>query len=577
MEISQDREKYIRLIIDSNSPKKLIVAGPGTGKTFAFHETLSASGGRGLALTFINNLVRDLRAELSDVADAYTFHGFCKYLMHRFDVEALASKFHYYPPLPILFAEDFNILGHDEIDTDGIEKCLHNLDDTKGTVSEVLRLGNYYDAVGYTDSVYRVLRHLEDYRSDIPQYPLVVVDEYQDFSLLETTFIGLLAERNPVLIAGDDDQALYGFKHASAKYIRELERDPNFEKFQLPYCSRCTEIIMGAVEDVINKAEFLGLLRERIEKPLICYLPDKLNDSQIHPHIIHAHCTVERRNAPYIGRYIASEIEQIPVDDIIESREGGYPTALVIGPIQFVRRVYDELRTKSYEVELRESKQLEVSIVEGYRFLMRDQDSRLGWRIILHCDPFEGVAETVALAISGNSNLASMIAEDYKKQHRAIVKILEKLMCQEPLTNKEQLAIESRTGLSFDDIKVALSVPVEDIEEDVHSEPSIEDAGDISSPKIVCTSLRGAKGLSASYVFMVGLNNGHFPRDPTSITDDEICCFIVGLSRTRKRCYMVSCGRFGNQALQPSEFLEWIQGRLSYKRVDASYLRSLAN
>jgi superfamily I DNA/RNA helicase len=36
-----------------------------------------------------------------------------------------------------------------------------------------------------------------------------------------------------VLIAGDDDQALYGFKHASANFIRALAEDPDFERFDL--------------------------------------------------------------------------------------------------------------------------------------------------------------------------------------------------------------------------------------------------------------------------------------------------------------------------------------------------------
>jgi hypothetical protein len=35
--------------------------------------------------------------------------------------------------------------------------------------------------------VYRVLRHFEHQDSAIPKNPMIVVDEYQDFSLLETS------------------------------------------------------------------------------------------------------------------------------------------------------------------------------------------------------------------------------------------------------------------------------------------------------------------------------------------------------------------------------------------------------
>jgi superfamily I DNA/RNA helicase len=47
-------------------------------------------------------------------------------------------------------------------------------------------------------------------------------------------------------------------------------------------------------------------------------------------------------------------------------------------------------------------------------------------------------------------------------------------------------------------------------------------------PSIVCTSLLGAKGLSAGYVFIVGFNDGVFPEDSNAVADDEVCKLIVG-------------------------------------------------
>jgi superfamily I DNA/RNA helicase len=61
-------------------------------------------------------------------------------------------------------------------------------------------------------------------------------------------------------------------------------------------------------------------------------------------------------------------------------------------------------------------------------------------------------------------------------------------------------------------------------------------------PSVVCTTLVGAKGLSAEHVFIVGMNNGVFPKDPAAVTDDEVCKLIVGLSRTRKVCHLISWG-----------------------------------
>ena len=91
-------------------------------------------------------------------------------------------------------------------------------------------------------------------------------------------------------------------------------------------------------------------------------------------------------------------------------------------------------------------------------------------------------------------------------------------------------------------------------------------------PSIICTSLTGSKGLSAGHVFIVGINNGHFPRDPDAIPDQEVCQFLVGLSRTRKACHLVSVRRYGAGWLDKSRFADWIEQHLEEVKVDKAYL-----
>ena len=95
--ITQKRTEATQAIVDSEADKKLIVAGPGTGKTFTFREALSVSDERGLALTFIRNLVAELRKDLSDVADVFTFHGFCKHQLYRHPTDGLQPGWHSSP------------------------------------------------------------------------------------------------------------------------------------------------------------------------------------------------------------------------------------------------------------------------------------------------------------------------------------------------------------------------------------------------------------------------------------------------------------------------------------------------
>jgi hypothetical protein len=54
--------------------------------------------------------------------------------------------------------------------------------------------------------------------------------------------------------------------------------------------------------------------------------------------------------------------------------------------------------------------------------------------------------------------------------------------------------------------------------------------------------------------------NEQFPKDPAEVSDTEICELIVGLSRTRKACHLISCGRWGGRQFRPSVFISWLSG-----------------
>jgi superfamily I DNA/RNA helicase len=115
-------------------------------------------------------------------------------------------------------------------------------------------------------------------------------------------------------------------------------------------------------------------------------------------------------------------------------------------------------------------------------------------------------------------------------------------------------------------------------------EPSAEaqedsDAGALmegdEQPVVRVTSFEGAKGLSAQHVVIAGLHNGEIPHDPAHINDLEICRFLVGLTRTRKRCYLLHTGRFAQTKKSPSTFLTWIAGeRYERIQVDAKYWKT---
>ncbi len=569
--IAQERSEASDAIVNSDSDKRLIIAGPGTGKTYTFKKALSKAivdsgiADKGLALTFLHNLVADLREDLSDVADVFTFHGFCNLQMRRHAVAGLKEGWDYYPALIEIMAADLQLLGREEIKQNDIERCLHNLDDPDGVVRDALALGTYYNAVYHTDLVHRALTHFTDNKEGVPSYPLIVVDEYQDFSLLETRFLALLATRSKVLVAGDDDQALYAFKNASSRYIRELHADDDYENFELPYCSRCPAVIVDAVNDVIASARAHGNLEGRLAKPFRCYLPDKEAVSEAHPKIIYAQCSVQSKKTPYPGRYIADCIAAIPVEVIRESKAGRYPTALVIGDKPFITEVYEVVKEQFPQARMRKGSD-SLRPLDGYWRLAADARSRLGWRIITLSFEFDGRDALVRSALEASDDLAPELPDEYRDEHLEIAELVRRLRDGESLTNEQERQLSGAVGMDIAEIKKSLAIADADNLPETDAEEANEDA-----PTIQFTSLVGSKGLSASYVFIVGFNNDFFPQSPTAITDDEVCELLVALSRTRIEAHVVSCRHFSTGWLKESRFAGWIRPHLEPITVDKKY------
>lgn len=573
----EDRAEKLRLILASDARRKLIVAGPGTGKTHTFREVL-AQAPIGLAMTFIKALHADMEVKLGkgatpQLADAYTFHGFCKNLMHGLPLEGLTSSFDYYPPLEPIIRRDIKTVERRPMNKYAIPTALLTLDMQSGLIPLVLRSGTYYDACGYDDAVYRVYLHLDANTSSVPSYPLVVVDEYQDFSPLEVGIIRLLADVSPVLVVGDDDQALYAFRHADAQFIRDLAGDEDYERFELPWCSRCTRVMVEATHEVIARARAEGLLSDRIPKPYECFLPKKLPDSQSHPKLIHAKCSLQNGSgkANYPARYIEQQIRQIPQADIIASRQDGYPTVLILGRANWLTDgILDYLRGPFPGIRGKDSAALEPKPLDGYERLLKDDRSRMGWRILMYVQTPPKIGEILRRALVDDEELVDLLPKSYRARHLAIVELLQRLLDQEELCVDEEVRLQEATELSIADILERLGHTDDEPEPEAGGEEVIEGEGSGDAElDILVTTLVGAKGLQAEHVFVVGMHEGDFPQHEP--TDEEVCCLIVALTRGTKTCTLVSADRFGGDPRQPSRFLEWLGPHLKVVSVNKAF------
>ncbi len=529
-----------------------------------------------MALTFIRLLVRDLSKSLALHADAMTLHGFCHYWLHQWPATGLSARFRFYPRLLALLAKDLGTLGFGAFSEDDLERDLQSLI-TSGATEETLRLASYYDATSFIDVIYRTSKYLTVHPDRIPSYPLVVVDEYQDFTLLETTLIEQLGEISRLLVAGDDDQSLYSFRHASPGFIRALARGFDYQSFPLPYCSRCPEVIVRAVLAVIERAVGIGLMSDRLDKPYVCYLPTKADDSLRYPRIIDVRVSVQNGRYPFMSHYIADQIAHIPPEEIAESRKEGFPTVLIVGRKEFLGQVHRQLKQVfGYsQIEYRRSRKHRVRVLDGYRILADDEAANLGWRIVIDVSPPDSPELVLERALTTREALVRHLDPEYIARHLAVANLVGELIDGRELTAPQQRILVIATGETIKSISAELLIPLDDpgapVEADDAGGAEIGEEALASQPTIVCASLVGAKGLSAQHVFVVGMSNGYFPDDARHITEDEVSQLIVALSRTRKECQLLSCRVWtGTAPLSPSIFLGWLGALTERREVNAA-------
>jgi len=477
------------------------------------------------------NLKNDLEKDLDGLAQVFTLHSYCLGLLHR-EPElrgALSDEFRCCPGLASLIAADWELIeGSEAPKFVGEMRSLSE----ENNIAFYLERGDYYDAVDFDDSVYRTLDGFSAGRAAAGKYELVLIDEYQDFNALEAGLIGVLGTDNPIVVAGDDDQALYSqLRDASWDHIRLLSTEGEFEVFELPFCMRCPKVVVEAVADIILKARSLNRLEGRIDKPYKHFAPVKGADSAKYPTIANVQTSVQSKVANYMGRYIAQEVAAIPQDEIDAAVAGGYPAALVIVAKPYRDQIIGYLESDGYTVESRHESGAMTNRDMGLSILKEDETSNLGWRIVMDADSPSFLQD--ALRTAGVS---------------------QRLVDGIPVAYREALLEEAA---AFQD-------------------EAVESAGDANEttakPSVRVTSFEGAKGLSAQHVFIAGLHDGELPHDPAAIKDIEICRFVVGLTRTRKKCTLLHAGRFGTGWKSPSTFISWISDtRLDSITVNKDY------
>lgn len=277
--------------VQSEVLNKLLVAGPGTGKSETIigfidfiKKNLKVDLKSIYILTFTRSATADIRKKINrkygdplQRPNVYTLHGFAlrQVVKNTKTVKSLPKNF--------IIADDFDeryiiiedikrylsIRRIDEV-KDLFNKLAANWEtlnaDRTGWETTFTRpdfIGKWQihrEIYGYalrSELVYQLKNLLvfeEHPKLDTP-INILIVDEYQDLNRCDILVVKELSKRKIRLFcAGDDDQSIYGFRYAYPEGIRRFKDDiPESEQFIFTQCFRCAKNILDFSLNVIRQ------------------------------------------------------------------------------------------------------------------------------------------------------------------------------------------------------------------------------------------------------------------------------------------------------------------------------------
>lgn len=277
--------------INSKSDHKIVLAGPGTGKSFTILGYIvdlikekKVDPKTILLITFTraatNELKQKVRKELgqeSELPSVFTLHGFSlRQLMKNAEkIKALPEGFSIANDFEerYIIMEDikglikaekikdvkklFNLLSANW-ETLNIEKGDWEVSfDNPEFLGAWQEHRNIYGYMLRSELVYQLKKALEQEQNIKIDNPIdyLIVDEYQDLNQCDLAIIEHLRNSGTkVFCAGDDDQSIYGFRFAYPEGIRNfLKEVPNSEGYKLAECFRCDENILTLALQVIGQ------------------------------------------------------------------------------------------------------------------------------------------------------------------------------------------------------------------------------------------------------------------------------------------------------------------------------------
>jgi DNA helicase-2/ATP-dependent DNA helicase PcrA len=623
----------------------LVLAGAGSGKTRVLThrighlvQTGDARPEQILAITFTNKAASEMRDRADRLIGGRaramwltTFHSACARIL-RSEAERLGYTSGY----TIYDSSDSQRLVRQcleslEVDTKRfpprmiqsiISRSKNNLENAAafeqkadGVVDEIVaetykayekRLRNM-NAMDFDDLLLRSVELWETYPDLLDKYQNVfqhiLVDEYQDTNTAQYRWVELLARKyRNLVVVGDDDQSIYGFRGADVRNILDFEKDfPDAAVVKLEQNYRSTGRILDAAHAVVSQNSGRKGKKLWTEGPQ----GDQIKIRQL---------ADEHEEA----RFIAGEIERITsggvsnTDIAVFYRTNAQSRVLEDTLVRY-RLPYQVIGgTRFYE-------RAEVKDALAYLTMLANPNDAVSLQRIINV-PRRGIGKTtvqrlLAYANTSGEPVLDLVgrAEEVPGLAGAALKSLARFSeimtsLQETAANKKHVgdileAVINESGYAdalkaegfegegrLENLAELVGLAREyDLnavgDDDAGLEPFLQqvalfsDQDDLKEDagQITLMTLHNAKGLEFPVVFMIGLEEGVFPHsravDSGDIEEERRLCY-VGITRSREKLYMTHAARrmlFGETSWnEPSRFIDEIPAEHAEVQVETS-------
>jgi DNA helicase-2/ATP-dependent DNA helicase PcrA len=647
-----------RLLADLNRPQRqavehgegplLVLAGAGSGKTRVLTHRIAYLVATGqarpseiLAITFTNKAAQEMRERVEALVGGVsrlmwvmTFHSACARIL-RSDAERLGYK------------RAFTI--YDQADSlRMVKRCMEELEvDPKrfppravqsqisGAKNRLIdaesyreQQGSFFEettadvyalyekrmyeanAMDFDDLLVRVVDLLELFEDVRDRYRRafrwVLVDEYQDTNRPQYRLLQLLCEEHRNLtVVGDEDQSVFGFRHADVRNILDFDHDfPDADVIKLEQNYRSTGTILDAANAVVaqnreRRPKHLWTDAGRGDLVQVSELEDEHAEARYVAAEVDRLCSEEGLSRDQVAVFYRVNAQSRVLEDTLVRFELPYQ---VIGGTKFYDRA--EIKDAVAYLALLANPADPVSFARIVNSPRRGIGQQTQGRLLSHANTMGQDIWDVMVDPAGVPGLGSAAIRSVSRFAQTMEGLRDRLLDAPVATLLEAALHESgylealeaeRTIESegrIENLQELVGVAGEfdanrAVEGESDTSPLEEFLAQISllsdqdsmrdgESLITLMTLHNAKGLEFDAVFIIGCEEGVFPHSRSieegNLEEERRLCY-VGITRARQRLYLTCARRrnlFGGAGHNlPSRFLGEIPTELTERHVSA--------